>query len=152
MNCPQCGGEVWNNARLNEKRANEGKKPLPLQVCKDKDGCGWVKWPPKGQQNGGSGGAARGNGTGAQAPRATRPLGPLYYNAMRIANETLKKVRPDATAQDLVAATATIFIQAAQTGAPLVPAAQKPAPPPPEPEPQDDGGWDDHGSEDGLPF
>lgn len=48
--CPNCQGAVWDNARMNEKRQQEGKKSLPLFSCKDKDGCGWVMWPEKGRR------------------------------------------------------------------------------------------------------
>src|SRR5689334_24518150 len=88
--CPQCGGEVWNNARKNEQRANEGKKPMPLFTCKDKNGCGWIKWPPKNQSGGAgnrsSGHRASGGATGA-GPRLSRPLGPLYNESMAFAQK-----------------------------------------------------------------
>lgn len=153
MDCPTCGGPVWNNAQKNVQRAAEGKKPLPLWACKDKDGCGWVKWPPKGSganTGGGSGNGNRGqvapNGAG---PRNSRPLGPLYFTAMKIAKATLDAHMGKGayTAADLHAATATLFIGATNTGAPLT-APPKPKPEP-EPEYEDEG---DYSDENAIPF
>ena len=42
-------GRALSDYSKNEQRATEGKRPMPLFTCKDKNGCGWVKWPPKGQ-------------------------------------------------------------------------------------------------------
>lgn len=42
--CPQCGGKVWDNTEENKKRIANGQKPRPEYSCKDKEGCGWVKW------------------------------------------------------------------------------------------------------------
>ena len=140
--CPKCGGEIWSNAHKNEQRANEGKRPLPLFACKDKDGCGWIKWPPKGQQSGGAGsrGHSASAGNAGAGPKHSRPLGPLYNECARIAAAVVKLHVPNATPTDVVAATATLFIAAANTGAPMIaPPKPKPAPPP-EPEPEDDGG------------
>jgi len=47
MECPQCGKPVWDNREENKKRIAEGQKPRPEFSCKDKDVCGWVKWPAK---------------------------------------------------------------------------------------------------------
>lgn len=136
MDCPKCGGEAWNNAQKNQQRVGEGKKPLPLFACKDKDGCGWVKWPPRGQNGGGgNAGKSAGQGNGAGSVRSTRPLGPLYFQCVKIAAATLKQHVPNATPADIVAAAATVFIGATNTGAPLVET------PKPKPEPvQNDGG------------
>src|SRR5882672_5378356 len=119
MNCPQCGSEVWNNAQKNQQRVAEGKRPLPLMACKDKDGCGWVKWPPKGGQSGG--GAPRGQGTPAPAPArgASRPLGPLYNDCMRIAVAVVNLHVKNALPADVIAAAATLFIAATRDGTPL---------------------------------
>ena len=45
--CPQCGGDIWNNVAINKRRIANGEKPRPDYSCKDKEGCGWVKWPVK---------------------------------------------------------------------------------------------------------
>ena len=137
MDCPNCGGEVWNNAQKNRDRESEGKKPLPLYACKDKDGCKWVQWPPRNATAAKP--APRAQGTPpAPSVRSTRPLGPLYYACMKIAAATVKQhIGDKATPADIVAACATLFIGATNTGAPLAP----PPKPAPEPEPeQDDGG------------
>lgn len=130
--CPTCGGEIWRNAKKNEQRAMEGKKPLPLFACKDKDGCGWVQWPPKGQGGGNAGKSAGGNGAGTA--RSSRPLGPLYFQCLGVAKSSLDKVLGAGKYSDttLQAATATIFIAAKDTGAPVLP----PPKPKPEPEPE----------------
>lgn len=131
MNCPQCGGATWNNAQKNQQRANEGKRPLPLWACKDKDGCGWVKWPPKET-------ATKQNGNGV--PRSTAPLAPVYADCMDIASRAVKHYIGDkATASDIVAATATLFIGATNTGRPV----KKLAPPKPKPEPEPEREYDD---------
>lgn len=45
--CPKCGGEIWSNIAKNKERVEQGLKPMPEYSCKDKEGCGWVKWPEK---------------------------------------------------------------------------------------------------------
>jgi hypothetical protein len=129
MNCPQCDGPTYDN----RQKVEDGWRG-PLFKCKDKDGCGWVKWPPKGKSSGGNGGGRGGN---AGSTRSTRPLGPLYFACYKIAAATLfqelKKIGITPTAADVTAAAATLMIAATNTGAPL--AAPKPAPKP-EPEPE----------------
>ncbi len=152
MNCPQCGGEVWNNAQKNEQRARDGKKPMPLFTCKDKDGCGWVKWPPKGQKPTSEPGAGRTGGSPASGA-ARRPLGPLYYDCLKIAKSCVEKEVKGALPADIIAAAATLFIAASRDGTPLVAPKPKPAPPPPpEPTYDDDGADQQFDSEDSLPF
>lgn len=139
--CPTCGGEVWNNAGLNAKRANEGKKPMPLFACKDKNGCGWVEWPPKGAKpQGGQ------QGRGGPRPPA-RPLAPLYLQCLTVAKQSWDKVMGAGNYSDAVlqAAAATIFI-GARDGAPIL--APKPEPRPVEPQEADDDSRD----ESSIPF
>lgn len=114
MQCEKCGGDCWNNAKKNAERAAEGKKPMPLWACKDKDGCGWVKWPPKGEK-----------AQGAPRPQPAqkgpqRPLGPLYFDCMKAAKRTLDTMMGEGKylPADLVAATATVYISA-RDGAPV---------------------------------
>ena len=45
--CPECGKECWDNVEANNARAEVGEKLRPDYACKDKDGCGWIKWRPK---------------------------------------------------------------------------------------------------------
>ncbi len=45
MVCPKCNGEIWDNRQ--KKIAGEMKPNAPDFSCKDKQGCGWVQWPPK---------------------------------------------------------------------------------------------------------
>ena len=45
MNCPDCGGEMWDNR---PKKASGDYKPnAPDFSCKDKDGCGKKVWLDK---------------------------------------------------------------------------------------------------------
>lgn len=157
MNCETCGGPTWNNAQKNVQRVNEGKKPLPLWVCKDKEGCGWVKWAPKGANGGGSQAQRATGGNGAGTARPVRPLGPLYYECVRIAEATIRKLVPEATGADIIAGAATLFIGASNSGAPLTVAAAppkpRPAPPPPPPPQENEDGWEDGDmAERDLPF
>lgn len=48
--CPNCGGEVWNNVEENNKREAKGEKLRPDYSCKDKENCGWVMWREKGKK------------------------------------------------------------------------------------------------------
>ena len=55
MECPKCNGAVWDNRE--KKASGEFSAKGPDFACKDKDDCGWVKWPPKDK-----------NGQAAKAP------------------------------------------------------------------------------------
>lgn len=150
MQCPQCGGDVWENAAKNVQRLAEGKKALPLRSCKNKDGCGWCVWPPKGQQQGGGNGAGpRSTGsTGRSA--SSRPLVPLYSSCLDYATRAVRHYLPTATNADIIAAAATLFIAASRDGAPLMaPKAQPAPPPPPPPEPEPEPEYQDDAD---LPF
>lgn len=149
MQCPNCGGEVWNNAQKNVQRASEGKKPLPAMACKDKDNCGWVKWPPKnqGQQGGGNGAGPRASGNGQRA--SSRPLGPLYNECLTFAKKAVLFHLPQAQPADVIAAAATLLIQATRDGSSIMPPKPKPAPPP---EPEYDESSSDDMDESQIPF
>lgn len=43
MNCPKCGGEMWDN------RANKKNPKQPDFKCKDRENCDGVIWPPRGK-------------------------------------------------------------------------------------------------------
>jgi len=48
MKCPECKkSDVWDNVEENDQREKNGEKLRPDYSCKDKEGCGWVKWRPK---------------------------------------------------------------------------------------------------------
>lgn len=142
MNCgnSECGSD---NLYDNRQKVTSGWKG-PLWKCKD---CGWVKWPPKGQGNG----APRPQ-NGAAPKRA---LGPLYNECLDFAKRAVLHHLPNATPSDIIAATATLLIQATRDGSNIyvgkpTPPKPKPAPPPePEPEYQDESEYDDANS---LPF
>lgn len=133
MECPKCGGEVYDNRR----KVAEGWNG-PTFKCKDQDGCGWVEFKKKGK--GGGGGGSRGNGGGGNAaPKSTRPLGPVYFESMQVAYRSLRRTLPQDAPIDamaLHAATSTLFIQACSSGAPLRP--KQAEEPPPEPAGEDD--------------
>lgn len=132
---------MWDN------RDSKRNPKQPDFKCKDKDGCGKGVWVKKSQ-----GGGRGGNGGGQAPARPPRPLGPLYNNCLRIAAACVKKHVPNATPADIIAAGATVFIAAANSGAPLLAAPKpKPAPEPVE-EPSEPINEDDFQNEDGLPF
>lgn len=120
MNCEQCGGDCWDNRSKNRERIANGERPMPDFTCKDKNGCGWKKWPPRNNSGGGNrgGGGQRGNAP----PKIQRPLGPLYLQCMKVAKGSLDAVqgKGNYSGADLTAATATVFI-AARDGAPIMP-------------------------------
>lgn len=45
--CPQCGGAVYDNRE--KKAGGEMKAHAPWFACRDRDGCGWAKWPGRGK-------------------------------------------------------------------------------------------------------
>ena len=47
MQCPKCGGDCWDNGP--SKAQGKVKPNAPDYACKNKDGCGWKQWPPKGK-------------------------------------------------------------------------------------------------------
>ncbi len=127
MECGACGSE---NLYDNREKVAGGWRG-PLWKCKD---CDWVKWPPKNQRSGGGGqqrqgGGQRGNGGGT--PKNSRPLGPLYYDCLKVAKACVEKQLKTATPADIIAATATLFIAATRDGTPL-------DAPKPKPEPEQD--------------
>lgn len=88
--------------------------------------------------------------------RPTGPLAPVYAECMEIAARSLthyaKATSVIFTAQDLVAATATLFIQAAQSGRPVKKPKDAPKPEPkPVPVPRGDM-LDEYDGPDDLPF
>ena len=128
---------MWDN------RQTKKNPKQPDYKCKDKEGCGKGVWEDAKKTGGGNGSAPA---TGK------RPLGRLYFECLKIAAASVKNVIGDkATPEDIIAATATIFIAASQTGAPLVGEKAKPAPPPPKPEPEPEPEYQEE-YEDNLPF
>lgn len=140
--CPQCGGELWNNVK--KKASGSMNAKAPDFSCKDKEGCGWVQWPPKAEK-------AVGGKPGAKATRYSGPLGPLYSQCLDFAKRVCHHhLGDEVDAKDIIAAAATLFIGACQLEKPVILATKaKPAPPPePEPDPEED----DHDSSDDFPF
>ncbi len=143
MNCPDCGGMMWDN------RQTKKNPKQPDYKCKNKscDKAIWLK--AKGDQSE----PTHANGHGVPSPGAAHPLGRLYFEALKIAHASLKEVMGDKmTATDVVAAAATIFIGANQTGnPPYAPKKVKAAPPPPPPD-RDEYEGAEPDFDDGLPF
>lgn len=144
MQCEKCGGDTYDNRA---KKANGTYKPgAPDFACKNKEGCGWKKFPPKGQGNG----APR-----PQNGAPKRALGPLYNECLDFAKRAVLHHLPNATPSDIIAATATLLIQATRDGSNIYVGKPTPKPkpvappPPPEPEYQDESEYDDANS---LPF
>jgi len=112
MNCPKCNGDVWDNR---EKKANGEMKPnAPDLSCKDKESCGWVKWPDKGK-------AQNKQSSAPRTPKWTwRSLHSAYNKCWLLAESVIvqssKRTKIGFTTQDIHAATATLFIVASRDG------------------------------------
>ncbi len=125
MNCPDCGGAMWDNT------ATKKTPKSPDYKCKNQQ-CGKAVWLEK-----------KGASSEAAVPaRAPRALGPLYNECLEFARACCVHHFGDIiTPADIIAATATVFIQAVRDGAPIrtpkpAPAPKPvPAPAPPAPEP-----------------
>ncbi len=117
MQCPDCGGAMWDN-----RETKKGKQPD--YKCKNRD-CSKAVWLEKK-------GAGSGPATSGASPRSPRALGPLYYECMAFARKACVHEFGDlVTPADVIAATATLFIQAVRDGAPICAAKPAPATPPP---------------------
>jgi hypothetical protein len=133
MECKDCGNtEFWDN------RQTKRNPRAPDYKCKQ---CGKAVW----ERN-----SNRGNGNGGSAPAPNGPTTPhavLYKLCVQYAKkEIMPLLSVDATDDNLLAAAATLFIQASKGGACWPVRKAEPAPPPPPPDPIYDG------SSDGLPF
>lgn len=115
MVCVKCGGEVWDNRA--KKASGEFSAKGPDFACKDKTGCGWVQWPPKGKAA-----AAPTIPAAPQAPIVADPVAPsprdlliqeLFWDSFDAVLAGVKKrVLTDFfTSDDIAALTATLFIQ-----------------------------------------
>lgn len=144
MNCPDCGGPMWDN------RDNKRNPKQPDFKCKDKDGCGKGVWE---QRSEGGNGAARQGGKGSNgasaSPRIQRPLGPLYNDCLTFAKQAADHHfgKGGTAPEHVIAMAATLLIQAARDGSPI--RAPKPAAPKPKPEPEPEQEYDDERS---IPF
>lgn len=118
MNCPKCGGEVWDNR---SKKAAGGMKPnAPDFSCKAKDACGWVQWPEKGQKAVSAPqivqpGAAQPQGVAFQAGRDAALL-ELFWDCFDnvLAGIAKRKLADWAKPETVAALTATQYIQRAK--------------------------------------
>lgn len=144
MECPDCGGPMWDN------RTTKRSPKQPDWKCKDKDNCGKAVWDkPKA--------AAKQNGA-APAARPTTPLAPVYDECFRVAAKVVSTycgaLKIPFTAQDVVAATATMFIQASQSGRPVKEPKQdaKPKEQPKSAKPEDRDDYPFPPESDDLPF
>lgn len=119
MECPDCGGAMYDN------RETKRSPKQPDYKCKDKEGCGKAVWIKK-----------KGEASAAGAV-PTRPLGPLYNECLTFTRAALQHhFGKDATIADVLSGTATLFHAAASTGGVVRKQKEKPAPPPPPPEPE----------------
>lgn len=140
MNCPKCGGPTWDNR--NDKRNPRS----PDYKCKNKQ-CGEGVWEKKSAIA-----PAVSNGNGHGAPLGGRPLATLYYDCLDVAKRIVSKQLANPTNEEILSATATIFIAASRDGAPLLPAKPAPAPPPPPPPPAPEPVPDPYYDNRDLPF
>ncbi len=111
--CPTCQGPVYNNT---EKVATGWRGPL--FKCKD-ESCGWVKWPPKGAKATPARGAKWTWGSLARAYERSLLLAEKYVAA------SSKRTKLPFTTQDVLAATATIYITVSRDGVQEATAAPK---------------------------
>jgi hypothetical protein len=118
---------MWDN------RGNKRNTKSPDFKCKNSQ-CGKAVWEQRAHAASAPA-PSNGNGASALAPTPPRaPLGPIYAECFDFAKKAVTHYLGDmATADSIVAATATLFIQAVNTGRPIK--AVKPAPPPPPPPP-----------------
>ncbi len=144
MQCPDCGGAMWDN-RETKKKATQ-----PDYKCKNK-ACDKAVWLKTKEEN--ANGAA--NGAHASAPAGNRrALGPVYSECLDFAKKVVAHhLGQNCTSADVLAAAATLFIQAVRDGAPIRAPKAKPAPPPPPPPPPKDEEFAGFPEEvDDLPF
>lgn len=138
---------MWDN------RETKKSPKQPDYKCKNRT-CDKAVWLEK--KANGNGGATAGAGPGVNGARSSRPLGPLYFQCLKIAaasvQQELKKAGITPTGADVVAATATLFIAATNTGAPITTPKAKPAPPPPPPPPPQQEPEQEEYDEADLPF
>jgi hypothetical protein len=135
MNCPKCGGEVWDNRE--KKASGKFSAKSPDFSCKDKD-CGWVKWPERGEKAPSSPQVQR------SGPKWTwTSLSIMYKRCQQVAESHVgafaQEHKLPVTIENLNQATATLFIEACRNG--VADPIKKPAPPIPPPdsqEPDDD--------------
>lgn len=112
MQCPDCQGPVYDNREKNKGRVAAGENPMPEYACRDSHGCGWRKWPPKQ--------ASRGK----HAPVAVVAIPKLYGDCLEVAIGQLaelvakhpKAKLPAPEWENVIAAAATVFIQACRQG------------------------------------
>lgn len=145
MQCPDCGGPMWDN------RETKRSPKQPDYKCKNKQ-CDKAVWLEK--RGATPAATPASNGNGAIRPTVGAPIGPIYAECFDFAKKAVTHYLGDkATADSIVAATATLFIQAMNSGRPIK--AAKPAPPPPPPpapEPEYAGNYvGNYGGEE-LPF
>lgn len=106
--CPNCGGDVWDNRA--RKAGGKMNPKAPDYSCKDKEGCKWVLWPPRG---------AKSNGTPAKVagPKWTwAQLQDLSAKCLKIAAKQVPAAVGASTSEDAVKWAATLFITAARDG------------------------------------
>lgn len=103
MNCPQCGGEMWDNT------VNKKNPKGPDYKCKDK-ACAHAIWLDKKTAKGSAPAKSAG-------PRWTwGTLSQTYWRSLLIAKKHVVAAFKDAAPQDVIAATATLFIAASRDG------------------------------------
>ena len=122
MNCPNCGGETYDNREA--KAAGKYKPNAPDFSCKDK-ACGWKKWPEKK--------AAPKQQTAARPmadPWTWPELAEIYHESLTIARKQVVGLatayKQPVVVAEILSAAATVFIAATRDG--VAPRSIEPAP------------------------
>lgn len=153
MQCPKCGGAMWDN-RQTKKNPKQPDYKCKNKMCIGDDGfvtAIWVKDAPAPVK------AAQANGSANGTKWTWAALSKTYGRSLLLAEQALvgsaARTKLVFTPADVLAATATIFIAASRDGvsdAPKKVAAPPPAPKP-EPVPEPVAVQDDDDDSD-LPF
>lgn len=132
---------MWDNRA--KKASGQYKANRADFSCKDKDGCGKGVWL-KDQESAGRVQATNGSAP-RSAPHSTAPLGPVYADCLDFAKRAVHHYAGDMpyTMSDVIAAAATLFIQATKENRPLTAPKVKPTPPPPPPRPEPEPDYTD---------
>ncbi len=128
MQCPDCGGAMWDN------RETKKSPKQPDYKCKNKQ-CDKAVWLEKRGDSTGHSAPSNANGHAAVAePARGAAIGAIYAECFEFANKAVTHYLGErATPESIVAATATLFIEACRSNRPI--RAAKPVPPPPPPPP-----------------
>lgn len=105
MNCEKCGGPAWDN-RTTKKNPRQ-----PDFKCKNKDGCGWVKWLKDDEKTALYNGASANNNGTSGVKRPSPVLDKLFNECLKAAQSISAGAFRGIDASDLeVRMATTLFI------------------------------------------